>query len=754
MESYCTGYGGQTHVSTTGNCGSTACGIITGGAALLVSRARDLGYCSGSRPEDPACTEPDLSANEVKQIITLTAEKPNDPASCFGVLTNAPCKKDTWDLHQGYGRMNMIRALHRLEEGPLPPEVEILSPGWFALLDPGKASAGNLTARVSSRVPLGPVTCEWAPGIEPEEPDFLPVSCQPDPEGRVELNLPLGSMAGALGGAEIAPADPEGKAVTVRIRARTRDGYGEDRRVFAVYRDPDWLEGFPISLADRDGDGLEDISPEAENAWSLEASPALQDLDGDGLDEIILVNSNAQIHVLAYDTDLGTPRHVAGYPIQLMRTARSRDGVGAAPAVGDLDRDGYPDIVVSTLAGYLYAFRGLDAEPLAGPDGRILAADPPINDSAESYGAGNAFFGSPVLVDLNQDGYLDVVAACGDQKVYAVDGHSIAQGEAVSMAGWPVRTEDPDHCGQLATSILSTPAAADLTGDGSPEVIVGTSESCHAPRGSARLYAIRPSGMVDPRGPFLEGFPVVVDPNFLRLELPLPPLTTGIPGSPVVARMGDEMVIGTGAFLGPFVLVHVRQEGDETVTVSTENLLNLSFGAAGSGAFHRGAREELAYAIAAVTLGPAGDSGLVQFVHQTPLFLPEILPFPVATYPSEDYQFLSNPSFADVDGDGQTEVVTVNGGHFIHAFDRTGLEPEGWPRFTYGWHMASPAFGDIDGDGLLDMVAPAREGRIFAWHTEAPVCGAHSWTTFHHDNRRTGSLETPFWEERCRTGLP
>jgi hypothetical protein len=56
--------------------------------------------------------------------------------------------------------------------------------------------------------------------------------------------------------------------------------------------------------------------------------------------------------------------------------------------------------------------------------------------------------------------------------------------------------------------------------------------------------------------------------------------------------------------------------------------------------------------------------------------------------------------------------------------------------------MASPAFGDLDGDGMLEMVAPVREGRIFAWRTEGPVCGDHSWKTFHHDNRRTGNLET------------
>ena len=32
-----------------------------------------------------------------------------------GFLTDASCKVDTWDRHQGYGRLNLFQALHRLE---------------------------------------------------------------------------------------------------------------------------------------------------------------------------------------------------------------------------------------------------------------------------------------------------------------------------------------------------------------------------------------------------------------------------------------------------------------------------------------------------------------------------------------------------------------------------------------------------------------------------------------------------------------
>jgi len=519
--------------------------------------------------------------------------------------------------------------------------------------------------------------------------------------------------------------------------------FGEDRRVFSVHRDPTWMEGFPVSLADRDGDELEDVSPEAENAFSIEASPALADLDGDGRDEIVLCTSNGQLHVLSWSADDRAPQERDGYPIRFMRSETLRDGIGAAPAVDDLDRDGFPDIVVATLGGFLYAFRGVDALPLGGaPDGRILAADPPLNDSPESYGAGNSFFGSPVLADLNGDGYPEVVAGCADQKVYAVEGASVARGAAARLPGWPVHPRDPAGCSQLASSILSTVAVVDLTGDGTAEIVVGTSEACHTPvAASGRLYALCPAGTLAPGGAVLPGFPVVIPPNPLGVDIPLPPLTTGIPGSPAAARSGGEILVGTGTFLGPHVVVRVSPG---TGAVSLEQLSTFTFGAAGSGAFlaETGGGGTV-YAVPSVTVGPGGASGLLRLVNQVERYRPGAGSPSAGTYPMEDYQFLSNPGFVDVDGDGRPEIVAPSGGHFVHAYAPEGGEPAGWPKFTYGWHMASPAFGDLDGDGMLEMVAPVREGRIFAWRTEGPVCGVHPWKTFHHDNRRTGNLDAP-----------
>jgi hypothetical protein len=66
----------------------------------------------------------------------------------------------------------------------------------------------------------------------------------------------------------------------------------------------------------------------------------------------------------------------------------------------------------------------------------------------------------------------------------------------------------------------------------------------------------------------------------------------------------------------------------------------------------------------------------------------------------EELQFLTGPSIADIGGGPTPEIVEGSAGYFLRAYDATGTEPLGWPKFTGGWHVANAAIGDVDGDGL------------------------------------------------------
>jgi len=89
------------------------------------------------------------------------------------------------------------------------------------------------------------------------------------------------------------------------------------------------------------------------------------------------------------------------------------------------------------------------------------------------------------------------------------------------------------------------------------------------------------------------------------------------------------------------------------------------------------------------------------------------------------------------------EVVVGSSGYFLHAYDGCGREPDGWPKFTGQWILATPAVGDLDGDDLLEVAIVTRTGWLYLWRTEGRSDGQVQWESFHHDNRNTGNYDEP-----------
>jgi hypothetical protein len=327
---------------------------------------------------------------------------------------------------------------------------------------------------------------------------------------------------------------------------------------------------------------------------------------------------------------------------------------------------------------HLYTWKG---------DGTLLPGWPALaRDLSEPTPLGARIVSSPALGDLDNDGSLDV--AVGTNEIYGYTGRAYAfRSNGTLLPGWPVQVPSayPDVLPLVGEGVPSSPALADVDGDGTLEVAIA------AVVGPGILYRF-------------DGRPLVV----------LESARFG-PASPA-SDAPSLLASTTGAF--------ADLDGDGALEY-----------AAGT----TGARTGLAAAAPGLKL--PGEHHLSAWNARQGGFL--------AAFPRlmDDHQFFVNPAVADLDGDGRPEIVAGSGGYLLHAVNHLGRVPRGWPKFTGHWLAASPAVGDLDGDGLLEVVITTREGQLYVWNTPGPthVLGRPSvqWQKFHHDLRNTGNFHSP-----------
>ncbi len=192
--------------------------------------------------------------------------------------------------------------------------------------------------------------------------------------------------------------------------------------------------GVPAAVSAARGGGL---VPSSGN--SRQASPALGDLNGDGRPELVVATTYGQLWALStLDAQQGATASFwnGGQPVSF---GSGTDGVTeCSPVLADLTGDGKPDVLMGAENGGLYGFSHL---------GATVAGFPIMLPGAVR--------GSPTVWDVDGDGKTDIVYAGWDGKLYRWDLASTFNAAAMP---WPTFHHDMARTGRADGPALATAA--------------------------------------------------------------------------------------------------------------------------------------------------------------------------------------------------------------------------------------------------------------------------------------------------------
>ena len=230
-----------------------------------------------------------------------------------------------------------------------------------------------------------------------------------------------------------------------------------------------------------DGTLITDFAPFG-TAYVGPVSVAVGDVNGDGYDDLVVAaaSGSADVRVLdgrAFALGIFDPSHPSAFELAEFFAFAPEFHIGATVAVGDIEHDGYADIVTGAAAGNpeVHVYRGKDiASGTFDPTNSSLLAH------FFAYGL-NFNVGVFVTVgDTTGDGYGDVItgATAGNPDVGIYRGQDIALGRFDSANPGASRTDQYFAFG-TGNNEGVTVAAADFDHNGRSDVLTGSTTGTH-----------------------------------------------------------------------------------------------------------------------------------------------------------------------------------------------------------------------------------------------------------------------------------
>jgi hypothetical protein len=478
------------------------------------------------------------------------------------------------------------------------------------------------------------------------------------------------------------------------------------------------------------------------------SSPAIADINGDNKPDIVVATNSGRVIVVKHDGSQLWSVDVAAH----FGMAAGTNQIHSSPAVGDIDNDGFPDIVVgvgdinnSCTHGGVIALSHTGAVKAGWPKWS--------QDYIAPHGCRDTVFSSPALGDLTKDGKLEIVVGSFDKRVYVwrhdgslLPGFPLASYHTGRFPTWPNLKD------RLADTVWSSPALGDINGDGYLDIVIGSDEGNYDARygGDAAGWTCPYATMVpgycggslyvfDRFGNHLPGFPKYIH------EI--------IQSTPVLADLDQngslDIIVGTGSWY------HNNSSDHPTlgfrVYAWDKNGNSLPGWEGGKTTGH--------VVPAPPVVGDITGNGQLEVIvgaQDKRLYAWQSNGQTVSGFPMTPRDFLGGASahfdigrglvLADYTGNGKMEIlftqawgVTIVAGNGQQLTTSAAGDP--LPAFTTdGLLINTPAVADLNGNGRLELIAS--NSKLVAWELPNSSTLA-TWPMFKRNAARTSAVPTP-----------